>query len=82
MLSKTGAAEGRGGGAEPVHTPESGRQSNGAGGARVGNERSEGLGVQEWSDGSRYEGEFVNGFKHGRGRYSWTNGEVTCSRVK
>ncbi|XP_008292890.1 ankyrin repeat and MYND domain-containing protein 1 [Stegastes partitus] len=38
-------------------------------------EKRQGLGVQEWLDGSRYEGEFVNGLKHGRGRYTWINGE-------
>ncbi|XP_030583500.1 ankyrin repeat and MYND domain-containing protein 1 isoform X2 [Archocentrus centrarchus] len=76
MLSTTctGAAAGRGG-AQPVTTPESDTQGNGRGGARFGKEICEGLGVQEWPDGSRYEGEFVNGFKHGKGRYSWANGE-------
>ncbi|KAM9385758.1 LOW QUALITY PROTEIN: ankyrin repeat and MYND domain-containing protein 1-like [Pholidichthys leucotaenia] len=34
-----------------------------------------GVGVQEWSDSSRYEGEFVDSLKHGRGKYSWRNGE-------
>uniref|UniRef100_A0A3B4ALG1 MYND-type domain-containing protein n=1 Tax=Periophthalmus magnuspinnatus TaxID=409849 RepID=A0A3B4ALG1_9GOBI len=38
-------------------------------------EERTGAGVQEWSEGSRYEGEFVNGFKHGRGKYTWKNGE-------
>ncbi|KAM9761537.1 ankyrin repeat and MYND domain-containing protein 1 [Menidia menidia] len=33
------------------------------------------VGVQEWPDGSRYEGELVNGLKHGKGRYRWKNGE-------
>lgn len=47
----------------------------GAGGSEV-EERRQGLGVQEWADGSRYEGEFVNGFKDGKGRYSWSSGEV------
>lgn len=36
----------------------------------------DGLGIQEWPDGSRYEGEFENGLKHGVGFYSWPNGEV------
>ncbi|XP_031589653.2 ankyrin repeat and MYND domain-containing protein 1 isoform X1 [Oreochromis aureus] len=78
MLSTTftGVAPAAGrGGAEPVTTPGSVRQSNHRGGARVGREISEGIGVQEWPDGSKYEGEFVNGLKHGKGRYSWTNGE-------
>uniref|UniRef100_A0A087YMS8 MYND-type domain-containing protein n=1 Tax=Poecilia formosa TaxID=48698 RepID=A0A087YMS8_POEFO len=35
----------------------------------------EGFGVQEWPDGSKYEGEFLDDFKHGKGRYSWKNGE-------
>lgn len=57
--------------------PGTGSHSNGVTGARVGGERQEGVGVQEWPDGSKYEGEFVNGFKHGTGRYTWKNGEVT-----
>ncbi|XP_045904870.1 ankyrin repeat and MYND domain-containing protein 1 isoform X2 [Micropterus dolomieu] len=64
------AAPGRGG-----EEPESGRQSSGHRGAQSGEERRQGLGVQEWPDGSRYEGEFVNGFKHGKGKYTWRNGE-------
>uniref|UniRef100_A0A3Q2V7C7 Ankyrin repeat and MYND domain containing 1 n=1 Tax=Haplochromis burtoni TaxID=8153 RepID=A0A3Q2V7C7_HAPBU len=78
MLSTTftGVAPAAGrGGAEPVTTPGSVRQSNDRGGARVGREISEGIGVQEWPDGSKYEGESINGLKHGKGRYSWTNGE-------
>uniref|UniRef100_A0A8C6V3J1 Ankyrin repeat and MYND domain containing 1 n=1 Tax=Neogobius melanostomus TaxID=47308 RepID=A0A8C6V3J1_9GOBI len=42
--------------------------------ARYG-EQTATVGVQDWSDGSRYEGEFVNGLKHGRGKYTWKNGE-------
>ncbi|XP_058256877.1 ankyrin repeat and MYND domain-containing protein 1 isoform X2 [Hemibagrus wyckioides] len=34
-----------------------------------------GPGVQEWTDGSRYEGEFLNGLKHGNGTFTWPNGE-------
>ncbi|XP_062869401.1 ankyrin repeat and MYND domain-containing protein 1 isoform X2 [Trichomycterus rosablanca] len=34
-----------------------------------------GAGVQEWPDGSKYEGEFLNGLKHGSGFFTWTNGE-------
>ncbi|XP_044218554.1 ankyrin repeat and MYND domain-containing protein 1 isoform X1 [Thunnus albacares] len=72
MLSTCkGVAAAPGRGAEPG----AGSQSNGLRGARLGEERREGLGVQEWPDGSKYEGEFVNGFKHGKGRYSWRNGE-------
>lgn len=85
MLSTTftGVAPAAGrGGAELVATPGSVRQSNDRGGARVGREISEGIGVQEWPDGSKYEGESINGLKHGKGRYSWTNGEVVCDILK
>ncbi|KAE8293896.1 Ankyrin repeat and MYND domain-containing protein 1 [Larimichthys crocea] len=70
VAAAAAAAPGRG-------RPETaaGRQSDGHGGAQDGEKRRQGLGVQEWPDGSRYEGEFVNGFKHGRGKYSWRNGE-------
>ncbi|XP_061739860.1 ankyrin repeat and MYND domain-containing protein 1-like [Nerophis ophidion] len=34
-----------------------------------------GRGVQEAFDGSKYEGEFVNGLKHGKGKYTWKSGE-------
>lgn len=36
-----------------------------------------GPGMQEWTDGSKYEGEFQNGLKHGDGTYTWPNGEVS-----
>lgn len=65
-----------GGGAEPGAGRQSDRRH---GAARLGQERRQGFGVQEWPDGSRYEGEFLNGFKHGKGRYSWKNGEVRCN---
>ncbi|XP_034736902.1 ankyrin repeat and MYND domain-containing protein 1 isoform X2 [Etheostoma cragini] len=64
------AAPGQGG-----TEPAVGGESDDHGGPQSGEERKKGLGVQEWPDGSRYEGEFVNGFKHGRGRYTWKNGE-------
>ncbi|XP_077440587.1 ankyrin repeat and MYND domain-containing protein 1-like [Vanacampus margaritifer] len=35
----------------------------------------QGFGAQEFLDGSKYEGEFVNGLKHGKGRYTWKNEE-------
>nr|XP_061831494.1 ankyrin repeat and MYND domain-containing protein 1-like [Nerophis lumbriciformis] len=35
----------------------------------------QGFGVQERLDGSTYEGEFVHGLKHGKGRYTWKSGE-------
>lgn len=41
-----------------------------------GDERQQDFGIQEWDDGSRYEGGFVNGLKHGKGKYTWKNGEV------
>lgn len=34
-----------------------------------------GHGIQEWSDGCKYEGGFVNNLKHGTGVFTWTNGE-------
>ncbi|KAI1889180.1 hypothetical protein AGOR_G00176420 [Albula goreensis] len=34
------------------------------------------VGVQEWPDGSRYEGEFMNGLKQGEGVFTWGNGEL------
>ncbi|XP_049585449.1 ankyrin repeat and MYND domain-containing protein 1 isoform X2 [Syngnathus scovelli] len=41
----------------------------------VGEVQRQGFGVQEFLDGSKYEGDFVDGLKHGKGRYSWQNGE-------
>ncbi|CAM4657343.1 unnamed protein product [Leuciscus chuanchicus] len=32
-------------------------------------------GIQEWPDGCKYEGGFVNNLKHGTGVFTWTNGE-------
>uniref|UniRef100_A0A1A7XVC4 Ankyrin repeat and MYND domain containing 1 n=1 Tax=Iconisemion striatum TaxID=60296 RepID=A0A1A7XVC4_9TELE len=55
-----------GGAAEPAGTAS---QSSGNRVTLVGE------GVQEGSDGSRYEGEFVDGLKHGKGRYTCRNGE-------
>ncbi|XP_050950219.1 ankyrin repeat and MYND domain-containing protein 1 [Labeo rohita] len=34
-----------------------------------------GRGIQEWPDGCKYEGEFVNNLKHGTGVFTWPNGE-------
>ncbi|XP_048019884.1 ankyrin repeat and MYND domain-containing protein 1 isoform X1 [Megalobrama amblycephala] len=34
-----------------------------------------GHGIQEWTDGCKYEGEFVNNLKHGTGVFTWANGE-------
>ncbi|XP_067085546.1 ankyrin repeat and MYND domain-containing protein 1 [Osmerus mordax] len=34
-----------------------------------------GPGVQKWSDGSKYEGEFLKDLKHGSGTFTWANGE-------
>ncbi|KAK9519844.1 hypothetical protein VZT92_022547 [Zoarces viviparus] len=74
MLSTgKGAAEAPGlGGAEPG----TGSRRDGHRGALSGEGRGQGLGVHELPDGSRYEGECVNGFKHGKGRYTWSNGEL------
>ncbi|KAG7242286.1 hypothetical protein INR49_023961 [Caranx melampygus] len=57
--------------------PGSDSEGNGRRGAQSGEEgRRDGFGVKVWLDGSRYEGEFVNGLKHGRGRYTWAQGEI------
>nr|XP_057929061.1 ankyrin repeat and MYND domain-containing protein 1-like isoform X2 [Doryrhamphus excisus] len=61
-----GAARGRGAKERQAGNPS----------RRVGEERRQGVGVQESLDGSRYEGEFVNGLKHGKGRYTWKSGEL------
>lgn len=50
-------------------------------GAQSGEQLRQGLGVQEWDDGSRYEGKFVSGLKHGKGKYTWKSGEV-MNRIK
>ncbi|XP_037553748.1 ankyrin repeat and MYND domain-containing protein 1 [Nematolebias whitei] len=42
--------------------------------AQLGDKRADGFGVQELSDGSRYEGDFLDGLKHGKGRYTWKHG--------
>uniref|UniRef100_A0A8C1K9T5 Ankyrin repeat and MYND domain containing 1 n=1 Tax=Cyprinus carpio TaxID=7962 RepID=A0A8C1K9T5_CYPCA len=34
-----------------------------------------GHGIQEWPDGCKYEGEFVNKLKHGPGVFTWPSGE-------
>ncbi|XP_043079860.1 ankyrin repeat and MYND domain-containing protein 1 [Puntigrus tetrazona] len=34
-----------------------------------------GHGIQEWPDGCKYEGDFVNNLKHGTGVFTWPNGE-------
>lgn len=31
--------------------------------------KMEGFGIFSWKDGSRYEGEYVNNLKHGKGKY-------------
>lgn len=33
-----------------------------------------GYGVYKWKDGSQYEGNFLNGKKHGKGKYKDING--------
>lgn len=68
-----------------VATPErGGAVLQGSGAQRQGHRdilkrdeiRLGGLGVHEWEDGSTYEGEFLNGLKHGKGKYTWRSGEV------
>jgi hypothetical protein len=34
----------------------------------------EGRGIEKWSDGRRYEGDFKNGKKDGEGNFEWPNG--------
>ena len=34
----------------------------------------EGRGVESWSEGRRYEGDFKNGKKDGEGTFEWPNG--------
>ncbi|XP_068175566.1 ankyrin repeat and MYND domain-containing protein 1 [Antennarius striatus] len=71
-----GAVSPAGGGA--VSPAGGGREPPGAEaqrGVRKGAETRHEFGTQEWNDGSRYEGEFMNGLKHGRGKYTWRNGE-------
>lgn len=40
-----------------------------------------GYGMQEWPEGSKYEGEYRNNLKHGTGVYTWANGEVCFSHA-
>lgn len=44
--------------------------------AATSNSQRQEVEVQEWDDGSRYEGELLDGLKHGTGKYTWTSGEV------
>ncbi len=34
----------------------------------------EGKGIEVWSDGRKYEGDFKNGKKDGEGTFEWSNG--------
>ncbi|XP_059806448.1 ankyrin repeat and MYND domain-containing protein 1 isoform X1 [Hypanus sabinus] len=36
------------------------------------------VGVQEWPDGWRYQGELQGNLRHGEGRFEWSNGEFFC----
>ncbi|XP_037105886.1 ankyrin repeat and MYND domain-containing protein 1-like [Syngnathus acus] len=38
-------------------------------------ERRQGFGVQHFLDGSKYEGEFIDGLRQGQGKYTWRSGE-------
>ncbi|KAM4629235.1 ankyrin repeat and MYND domain-containing protein 1 [Polymixia lowei] len=42
---------------------------------QIQGEKRQGHGVQEGPDGSKYEGQFLNGLKHGTGKFTWENGE-------
>lgn len=48
----------------------------GQGAAATSNSQSNEVEVQEWDDGSRYEGALLDGLKHGTGKYTWASGEV------
>lgn len=32
--------------------------------------------MEIWSDGSQFEGEFLNGVKHGKGKFNWSDGST------
>ena len=32
--------------------------------------------MESWSDGSKYEGGYKEGMKHGRGLYQWNDGSM------
>jgi len=34
------------------------------------------VGVETWPDGSRYEGDYVDGKKEGNGKFYWSDGNV------
>ncbi len=36
----------------------------------------EGVGIYQWSDGRKYEGEYKEDKKHGYGIYQWADGRV------
>ncbi|MFP6887458.1 MAG: hypothetical protein VB997_07835, partial [Opitutales bacterium] len=38
--------------------------------------RKHGMGVYQWNDGSRYEGNFHEDKRHGRGRFTWKTRDV------
>lgn len=65
-----------------VVLPGSGAQLKGHRDALKRDELRQGLGVEEWEDGSIYEGEFLNGLKHGKGKYTWGSGEVIKKQGK
>mmetsp|Transcript_88736 Transcript_88736/g.249926 ORF Transcript_88736/g.249926 Transcript_88736/m.249926 type:complete len:321 (-) Transcript_88736:129-1091(-) len=35
-----------------------------------------GIGIESWTDGSKFEGEFLDGTKHGFGVYTWPDGSI------
>ena len=48
------------------------RQTNGKG--LIKEDRQNGPGIELWSDGSYYNGAYLNGMKHGTGTYYWSDG--------
>ena len=38
--------------------------------------RMEGKGIFNWSDGRKYEGEYLDDKKHGFGRFEWPDGII------
>ena len=37
-------------------------------------DKQNGHGVETWTDGVRFEGEYVNGCKEGEGKFEWPDG--------
>jgi hypothetical protein len=41
-----------------------------------------GYGIFSWPDGNRYEGEYTNGMKDGKGTFFFSNGKIFKGRWK